>query len=675
MRARTGRASAILATSALLAVFVFAPATRAQVDPGSRAVSYLAAHQAADGSLDGSIGETEDLVLGAAASGYDPATLTSTAGKTPFDYLATRLPAATADAGGTAKLILALIAGGRDPRTFGGLDLVARLGAAYDATSGHFGDGSTFTQALAILALAGAAAPDVPLPTRALDALVAAQDGDGSWNYTGFRDAPLGGDSNSTAVAIMALVAGGRVATSAPLTAATGYLHSVQQPDGGFPYQGGAGAVSDPDSDALVLEALAALGADAAGPAWTVGTATPYGDLLRFQDAASGGFHYPGKTAPDTFTTSEVPQGLAQAPLPVVGHFAAGAGLTTYSSRATAALRYLEGALKSDGSLDGSTGATEDLLLGAAAAGYDPSTVRTCGGRSSYSYLASAVDHVTADAGSTAKLILAVVAGRWNPGTFGGRDLFGRLDGFYDPATGRYGDGSTFGQSLAILTLTGTGRPVPAAAVAHLNGLQGTDGSWNYQAVANGTAGDTNSTAIALMALAAVGDRSRVAAGLAWLHRQQGADGGFPYRAGPGATSDPDSDALVLEALTALRESPTAPSWTIGGHTLLDDIVRHQATNGGFVFPGNTAPDAFTTSQVPMALERVPFPGTDRWTSGLAVPGRACPGAVTPPGGSTPPPTSTVAPPATSTTGPGWIVAILAAILGSILALRRPRRA
>ncbi|MHB8459226.1 MAG: prenyltransferase/squalene oxidase repeat-containing protein [Candidatus Limnocylindrales bacterium] len=418
MRARTGRASAILATSALLAVFVFAPATRAQVDPGSRAVSYLAAHQASDGSLDGSIGETEDLILGTAA-----------------------------------------------------------------------------------------------------------------------------------------------------------------------------------------------------------------------KDALSDG------------------------------------------SRATAALRYLEGALRSDGSLDGSAGATEDLLLGAAAAGYDPSTVGTCAGRSSYSYLAANVDHVTADAGATAKLILAVVAGRRDPRTFGGRDLLGRLDGFYDPATGRYGDGSTFGQSLAILALSATGRPVSAAAAAHLNGLQGADGGWNYQAVANGTAGDTNSTAIALMALAAVGDRSRVAAGLAWLHGQQGADGGFPYQAGPGATSDPDSDALVLEALTALRESPTAPSWTIGGHTVLGDISRHQAANGGFVFPGNSAPDAFTTSQVPMALERVPFPGTDRWTSGLAIPGRACPAAVTPSGGSTPPPTSTVAPPATSTTAPGWIVAILAAILGSILALRRPRRA
>lgn len=675
MHRRSGKASAILAASALLSALVVAPATQAQVDPASRAVRYLEARQSADGSLDGSPGETEDFIIGAAASGYDPATLRSSAGKTPYDFLAARASVATGDAGKTAKLILALVAGGRDPRAFAGRDLVAALGASYDATSGHFGDGSTFTQALAILALAGAAAADVPIPAGAATALVASEDSDGSWNYTGVKDASAGGDSNSTAVAIMALVAAGQTPASAPLIAATGYLHGIQQPDGGFPYQGGSGAASDPDSDALVLEALAALGADAAGPAWTVGTATPYASLLGFQNPANGGFTYPGNAAPDVFTTSEVPQGLAQLALPIVGHFAAGASLATYGAHATAALRYLNGSLKSDGSLDSSPGETEDFLLGAAAAGYDPSTVGTCAGRSSYSYLAANVDAASKDAGSTAKLILALVAGRWDPGTFGGRDLLGHLGGFYDPATGEYGDGSTFGQSLAILALVAAGRPVPAAAVGHLNGLQDTDGSWNYQAVANSTAGDTNSTAIALMALVAAGNRSRVGAALTWLHRQQGTDGGFPYQAAAGAVSDPDSDALVLEALTAVHESPAAASWTIGGHTVLDDIVRHQAANGGFTYPGNAAPDTFTTSQVPMALERVPYPGTNRFTFGLTIPGRACPGGSNPAGGSTPPPTSTSAPWTGPVGGFGWVVALLVGALGGIVTIRRSRRA
>ena len=674
MHRRSGKASAILAASALLSALIVAPGAQAQVDPASRAVHYLEVHQSADGSLDGSPGETEDFILGAAASGYDPATLRSSTGRTPYDFLAAKASAATADPGKTAKLILTLVAGGRDPRTFAGRDLVSALGAGYDATTGHFGDGSTFTQALAILALAGAAASDVPVPPGAVTALVTAQDSDGSWNYTGIKDASAGGDSNSTAVAIMALVAAGKTPTSGPLIAATAYLHGIQQPDGGFPYQGGSGAASDPDSDALVLEALAALGADAASPAWTVGTATPYANLLRFQDPTSGGFTYPGNAAPDTFTTSEVPQGLAQLALPLVGHFAAGASLATYGAHATAALRYLDGSLKNDGSLDGSPGETEDFLLGAAAAGYDPSTVGTCAGRSSYSYLAANVDAASKDAGSTAKLILALVAGRWDPGTFGGRDLLGRLGGFYDSTTGAYGDGSTFRQSLAILALVAAGRSVPAAAVSHLNGLQDTDGSWNYQAVANGTAGDTNSTAIALMALAAAGDRSHVAAALAWLHAQQGTDGGFPYQAGAGAVSDPDSDALVLQALTALHESPAAASWTIGGHTVLSDLVSRQATNGGFTYPGNAAPDAFTTSEVPMALERVPFPGTNRFTFGLAIPGRTCPGGSNPAGGSTPPPTSTRPPSTGPVGGFGWVVALLVGALGGIVTIHRSRR-
>jgi len=97
-----------------------------------------------------------------------------------------------------------------------------------------------------------------------------------------------------------------------------------------------------------------------------------------------------------------------------------------------------------------------------------------------------------------------------------------RLAALYNSGTGAYGGGGTFAEAFAILALRSGGRDVPPAAVAELKALQDADGSWSY-----GTApvavggGDTNSTAIALMALDAAGDHSADATALAYLRTQQ----------------------------------------------------------------------------------------------------------------------------------------------------------
>src|SRR5439155_22250547 len=103
------------------------------------------------------------------------------------------------------------------------------------------------------------------------------------------------------------------------------------------------------------------------------------------------------------------------------------------------------------------------------------------------------------------------------------------------------------------------------------------------------------------------GDHSRDAAGLAWLHTQQGGDGGFPLAAGPGAASDPDSTALVLQALVGAGQDPAAPAWARGGHTALTALVAMQDAGGGH--PDYTgSPNPAITAQVPTALERVALP-------------------------------------------------------------------
>ena len=79
--------------------------------------------------------------------------------------------------------------------------------------------------------------------------------------------------------------------------------------------------------------------------------------------------------------------------------------------------------------------------------------------RARSTYLATASDGAAADAAKTGKAILAVVAAGGDPASFQGRDLIGPARRpFIDPATGAYGDGSTFSQSFAVLAVVASGR-------------------------------------------------------------------------------------------------------------------------------------------------------------------------------------------------------------------------
>jgi hypothetical protein len=350
---------------------------------------------------------------------------------------------------------------------------------------------------------------------------------------------------------------------------------------------------------------------------------------------------------------------------------------------ATAALAYLAGQQAPDGSIASSAGPTEDFILGTAAANYDPNTLISCAGTGAYQYLTAKLITETATAGGTGKLILAVLAGKLDPGAFGGQNLIIRLETFLNSTTGAYGDGSTFGQSLAILALKGAGQVIPAPVITELEGLQDTDGSWNYQAISNSTAGDTNSTAIAVEALIAAGiggsDTSMTKA-IAYLHTQQNSDGGFTYSA-PGG-SDPDSDALVLQALVALNEDPIGASWTVGGKTVFNDLLSRQAADGGFLYPGNPSSDAFTTSQVPAGLKQVALPGITTWQAGAKIPRVGCP-VPAPTASHGPatalPPTSTDGAPARGDDGGPGVPALfgswaLMVLVGSTIIWRRSSR-
>jgi hypothetical protein len=373
--------------------------------------------------------------------------------------------------------------------------------------------------------------------------------------------------------------------------------------------------------------------------------------------------------------------------LPLAGVAAAPSALPstvpTDTERATAALGYLLAAQKTNGSIDGSIGETADFVIGAAAAGYDPATLHGCAGTATaLDYLATASDAAAGDAAKTGKTILAVVAAGGDPASFAGRDLKKRLNVLYHSATGAFGDGSTFSQSFAVLAVVAAGGTVPAEASAELKALQDSDGSWSYGTtpVAAGQ-GDTNSTAIALMALDAAGVRTADVAGLAYLHTQQLADGGFPYQnSSKPSASDPDSDSIVLQALVAAGQDPQSAAWLQGGKSVLTHLWSIQAASGGFAFPGSAGEDAFTTSQVPAALMRAPYGAAVHWTAGRRVATTACGG---PTAAMTPAPTATTAAATGSSSIPsGGVPAILiylvaalvvvVVVVGGWLLFRRP---
>jgi Prenyltransferase and squalene oxidase repeat len=327
------------------------------------------------------------------------------------------------------------------------------------------------------------------------------------------------------------------------------------------------------------------------------------------------------------------------------------AGITAHSADpATQALNYLAGQQQSDGSLPGYSPAavTEQYVMGAAKAGYDLSTLHNGAGATAMDYLAANASAATSDAGKSGEMIEAVVAAGDDPTNFGGTNLVSALSALYDSTTGAYGFGDTFTQSLALLGLEAAGREIPALAVTYLRNAQDSDSGWNYTGTVSDpttcgaafSCSDTNSTAMALLALDGAGDHSLDASALLWLKSQQESSGGFAYQEscyGFPPCADVDSTALVMQAIAATGQDPSAAGWTDGGDTPYAYLVSQQQADGGYV--GYSGEDAFTTAQVPPALllvkQAAPAPTPTPTSTPTATPT---------PQGNLAPPISTAAP-------------------------------
>ena len=213
-------------------------------------------------------GQQADAIVALAAAGRAPASL-----KPRLSRLETSASSYAVTAGATGKVVLAVVAAGGDPTSFGGVNLVARIESQY--ASGRYGV-SSYDQAYAMLALRAAGER---LPAAAPQALRATR-GNGGWGFT-LRTAATD-DVSATGLVIEAMRAGGVPAGDPALRAATAWMLAQRNRQGGFAIAG-KGGPTEANSTAIALRALRAMGRTP--PAATTR------ELRRLQEA-DGGFRF-----------------------------------------------------------------------------------------------------------------------------------------------------------------------------------------------------------------------------------------------------------------------------------------------------------------------------------------------------------------------------------------------
>lgn len=256
-----------IAWLAALMVFVTAAgaasATPEFPDVANAALTWMKGQQQPDGSFPGfGAGSSVDALLAFVSAqddkeaGHEDLHTYTQQGSLLITYLESKAAELAKTPGGAGKLLIAVAADKLNGKAFGGVDLVGVINASYDAKTGHYGS-DVIGHAFAILGLAAAGEE---VPTEAAGFLADAVGPEGGWAFSG-DTAPGKADTNTTAVALQALIAM-RVGTSDnTITRAATWLAAQQNADSGYPYQQGGefGSDSDVNSTAYVAQAFNAL--------------------------------------------------------------------------------------------------------------------------------------------------------------------------------------------------------------------------------------------------------------------------------------------------------------------------------------------------------------------------------------------------------------------------------
>jgi hypothetical protein len=254
------------------------------------ALAWLRSQQSPTDGGYGSPGSTADALIAVGANGSDPAGWRQPHSPSLIHYVLNKGTSySKSGSGGSGKLAVGLAAA----------EVCLPLGALtptdyYSPTTGAFGAGSGF-QAWAVL---GTHALSRTVPTTANQYLLSLAQSDGGWEWqSGF-----GSDTNSTALALQALIAGGEPVSSTAIVSGLNYMKSAQNTDGGFAYV--PNGQSDTNSTAYVVQALLAAGEDPLSNTWTINTSNPISFLLSMQ-LPDGSFEWQQGLGSNLFATMQ----------------------------------------------------------------------------------------------------------------------------------------------------------------------------------------------------------------------------------------------------------------------------------------------------------------------------------------------------------------------------------
>jgi hypothetical protein len=263
-------------------------------------------------------------------------------------------------------------------------------------------------------------------------------------------------------------------------------------------------------------------------------------------------------------------------------------------------------------------------------------------------FLKTQVASLDDDPAALGYVVMAAVASRQDPRHFGGRkpvnDLVTRLlatERKSGPDAGLFGSADpTFdgafrqGVALAALRAAGVGWEKASLPTVWLVRQQCANGLWtSYRpdvnvpcpaADPNAFVGpDTNSTGMAVQGLAAYRVYPNVRRTIGSLLHAQSSDGGYPFVGAPGQSSDPDSTALVIQALIADHVRPGRAVGALASFQL--GCSDPAGSRGAYFFPGGSRDVSLlaTVQSVPAsALKSLPLAPS---SLSAAVPTTKCP--------------------------------------------------
>lgn len=196
--------------------------------------------------------------------------------------------------------------------------------------------------------------------------------------------------------------------------------------------------------------------------------------------------------------------------------------------------------------------------------------------------------YVESGTGQAAKLVLALVAADADSLEIGEISPLNLVLEGQDAESGVYGSG-LYDHSYALMALAATGSEVPANAISALDTMQADNGGFAWDGSTDEAMADSNTTAMVVQALVAVGagDSDTVAGAIDFLELTVN-DQGAGYAIG--AEADSNSTALVAQALMAIDVDVT--------HLITSLNAFQNPTGAYFWMDSDVSDNLFSTMQV-----------------------------------------------------------------------------